>query len=92
MILYIPLDITYSMKEWVNDMLVLNRKPGESIILGDNIEIKILEIQDGKIKIGIEAPKEVSILRKEVYDEVKAENEASINKIDNVIEIIKKLK
>ncbi len=38
-------------------MLILNRKINESIILEDNIEIKILEIQDGKVKIGIEAPK-----------------------------------
>ena len=51
-------------------MLILNRKINESIILEDNIEIKILEIQDGKVKIGIEAPKEVTILRKEVYDEI----------------------
>ena len=51
-------------------MLILNRKVGESIILGDNIEVKILDIQDGKIKIGIEAPKDISILRKEVYDAV----------------------
>ena len=61
-------------------MLVLNRKPGESIILGDNIEIKILEIQEGKIKIGIEAPKDVTILRKEVYEEIIEENKESLEK------------
>ena len=62
-------------------MLILNRKPGESIILNDNIEIKILEIQDGKIKIGIEAPNDVSILRKEVLDEAHMQNkQASENK------------
>ena len=55
-------------------MLILNRKQGESIIIDDKIEIRILEIIDGKIKIGIEAPKEVTILRKEVYDEIKDEN------------------
>lgn len=59
-------------------MLVLNRKINESIILDDGIEIKILEIVDGKVKIGIEAPKEVTILRKEVYEEIsKANNEAA---------------
>lgn len=73
-------------------MLVLNRKPGESIILGDNIEIRILEIQDGKIKIGIEAPKEISILRKEVYDDVKAENEASINTGYDILNVLKNIK
>ncbi len=59
-------------------MLILNRKIGEGIILGDNIEIKILDIQDGKIKIGIEAPKDIPILRKEVYDSVIEENQKSI--------------
>lgn len=72
-------------------MLVLNRKSGESIILGDNIEITILDIQDGKIKIGIEAPRDVSILRKEVYEAVKAENEASVNSNINIFEVIKNL-
>lgn len=59
-------------------MLILNRKAGESIILNDNIEVKILEVQEGRIKIGIEAPRTVSILRKEVYDEVIAENKKSL--------------
>ena len=69
-------------------MLVLNRKPGESIIVGDNIEIKILEIQDGKIKIGIEAPREVSILRKEVYDEVIAENRRSLERDPDIMRLL----
>jgi carbon storage regulator len=55
-------------------MLILNRKVNESLIIDDRIEIKILEIVDGKIKIGIEAPKDVTVLRKEVYDEIKNEN------------------
>lgn len=55
-------------------MLILNRKPGESIIIDDKIEIRILDMVDGKIKIGIEAPKDVTILRREVYDEIKDEN------------------
>jgi len=71
-------------------MLILNRKPGESIILGDNIEIRILEIQDGKIKIGIEAPKEVSILRKEVYDSIKTENEKSLEVQVDILQFLTK--
>lgn len=55
-------------------MLVLKRKAGESIIVADNIEIKIIEVEEGRIKIGIDAPKEVSIIRKEVLDETKSEN------------------
>ncbi len=62
-------------------MLVLKRKAGESIIVNENIEIKIIEIEEGRIKIGIEAPKDVSILRKEVLDEAHMENkQASENR------------
>jgi len=60
-------------------MLILNRKINESIIIDDRIEIKILEIVDGKIKIGIEAPKEISVLRKEIYEEIKEENTQALN-------------
>lgn len=60
-------------------MLILNRKIDESIIIDDRIEIKILEIVDGKIKIGIEAPKEISVLRKEIYEEIKEENTQAAN-------------
>ena len=85
---YTQQSIDYSLKGQVNDMLVLNRKPGESIIVGDNIEIKILEIRDGKIKIGIEAPKDVGILRKEVYDEVIAENRRSLEKNLDIMKLL----
>ena len=60
-------------------MLILNRKINESIIIDDRIEIKILEIVDGKIKICIEAPKEISVLRKEIYEEIKEENTQALN-------------
>ncbi len=75
-------------------MLILNRKIDESIILDDNIEIKILEIQDGKVKIGIEAPKEVTILRKEVYEEVIEENKKSLEngRDSRILEILRRLK
>ena len=55
-------------------MLILSRKIGESIMIDDRIEVKVLEIIDGKIKIGIEAPKDVTVHRKEVYDEIRNEN------------------
>ena len=55
-------------------MLVLSRKFDESIMIGDSVVIKILSIQDGQVKIGIEAPKEVRILRREIYEEIHRSN------------------
>lgn len=60
-------------------MLILTRKKDESIIINGNIEIKIIEIEDGKIRVGIEAPKEIEIFRKELYIKIKEENLAAIN-------------
>ena len=48
-------------------MLVLSRKKNESIIIGDDITIMVVEIRDGKVRLGIEAPKEVPIHRAEIY-------------------------
>lgn len=59
-------------------MLVLTRKKGQSIVINDNIEITFLEIDGGQIRVGINAPKDVSILRKEVYTEIKEENQIAI--------------
>ncbi len=56
-------------------MLVLTRKEDESIMIGDNIEIKVLEIRENQVKIGIEAPRSIPVHRKEVYLSIKAENE-----------------
>lgn len=69
-------------------MLVITRKKGESILIGDDIEIKITKIEDGSVKLAISAPKEKMILRKEVYDKVKEEN---INAISNEIDLTKLL-
>ena len=64
-------------------MLILSRKENESIIIDDNIEIKILEIEEGKVKLGIEAPKDIDIFRKELYLSIEEENiEAAKTKID----------
>ena len=60
-------------------MLTLTRKKGESIVLNNNIEITILEIRGEQIKIGISAPRDVSIYRKEVYLQIQEENKASFS-------------
>lgn len=55
-------------------MLILTRKKDESLIINGNIEIKIISTDDGKVKLGIEAPKTVEIHRKEVFDKIQEEN------------------
>lgn len=55
-------------------MLVLTRKAGEGILIGDNVRVKVLEAQDGKIRIGIEAPEDYRIYRQEVYERICMEN------------------
>ena len=55
-------------------MLVLTRKPGEGIIIGDNIIIKIIEMKSGGIRIGIVAPPDTKIYRQGVYDPIPQEN------------------
>lgn len=55
-------------------MLVITRKKGDAILLGDNIEITVVKIEEGSVKLAISAPKDVTILRKELYNEVTEEN------------------
>ncbi len=59
-------------------MLALTRKPGDSIIINNNIEITVLEVRGDQVKIGIAAPKEIPIYRKEVYLEIQKENQESV--------------
>lgn len=66
-------------------MLILSRKKGETITIDGSIEVTILESTDGKIKLGIEAPKNIEIHRKEVYESIQEENKsAKNNKIVNL--------
>jgi len=55
-------------------MLVLTRKPGEGIVIGDDITIKIVELKGGGVRIGIEAPQDRKIYRQEIYDRITTEN------------------
>lgn len=57
----------------------LTRKKGEALVINNNIEITVLEIRGDQIKIGISAPKDVPIYRKEVYLQIQQENEAAIS-------------
>ena len=59
-------------------MLALTRKKGESLVINNNIEVTILEIRGDQIKLGISAPRDVSIYRKEVYLQIQEENKAEL--------------
>lgn len=55
-------------------MLVLTRKLGENIRIGDSVKITVLEVRSGQVKLGIEAPPEVKIHREEIYARIQEEN------------------
>jgi carbon storage regulator len=63
-------------------MLILSRRINESIIVGDTIEIKVIDITNRVVKLGIEAPKEVLVHRKEVYEAIKTENLLAVPPVD----------
>jgi carbon storage regulator len=70
-------------------MLVLSRKVGQSIFIDDRIEVCILEVAEGSVKIGINAPKDIKILRKEILIEVQEENVESSKNIEKLVNRLK---
>ena len=69
-------------------MLVLTRKPNESIMIGNDIEITVLASEGEQIKLGIHAPKNVEIHRKEVYVSIQEENNQATKTETNILEKI----
>ncbi len=65
-------------------MLILTRKKDESIIINNDIEIQIIGIDEGKVKIGIEAPKHVEIYRSEVFNKIIKSNKEALTTKDKV--------
>lgn len=73
-------------------MLVLSRQRDETIMIGDEVEITIVDIRGDKVRIGITAPREIQVHRKEVYDAIQRENaEASRVQVDDLKAAGKKL-
>lgn len=77
-------------------MLVLTRKLGESIRIGDNITVKIIDLDGRHVKLGIEAPKNIAVNREEIYERIQRENRAaSISKdqgLENIASALRKSK
>jgi carbon storage regulator len=77
-------------------MLVLTRKLGESIRIGDDIVVKVVELDSRHVKLGIEAPKSVSVNRQEIYERIQNENKAASESKDqnlkNVADAFRKSK
>lgn len=63
-------------------MLVLSRKKNESIVIGDDVTIMVVEIRGDKVRLGVEAPKEVPVHRREVYDAIQRKREEGDEKKD----------
>jgi carbon storage regulator len=58
-------------------MLIITRRPGERLVLGDDIKIEVMEISGTTVRIGIDAPRELPVYREELWEAVKQENEAA---------------
>jgi carbon storage regulator len=54
-------------------MLILTRRPGESIKIGDDVDVVVLSMQGNQVRLGINAPKEISVHREEIYNKIKSE-------------------
>lgn len=71
-------------------MLVLTRKENESIMIGDDVEVKVLDLKDNQVKLGIAAPKSISVHRREIYLAIQAENAeaAAVSATDNISKVL----
>lgn len=63
-------------------MLILTRRPGESLYLGDNIKLKVLSVQGKQIKLGLDVPQDVPVYREEVYLKIKEDNRQALECTD----------
>ena len=72
-------------------MLALTRKNGESIIIGNDIEITILDVKGEQIKLGISAPKAVPVYRKEIYLQIQEANKEAVTNTDVSLDVLRGL-
>ena len=67
-------------------MLILTRRVGESIVVGDDIVLTVFEVRGDAVRIGIEAPRSVRVNRKEVYEEIQRSNEQAVSTSDDALD------
>lgn len=68
-------------------MLYLTRKPGETIVIKDNIEVTVIEVRGRAVKLGFNFPSDATVLRKEIHDKIREENIAAAQSGDTLSEI-----
>lgn len=72
-------------------MLILSRNKGQKIIIDHNIVISVVEVSGDQVRIGIEAPADVSIYREEIYDAIQEQNKEAVLQSDNVQELLRNM-
>ncbi len=64
-------------------MLILTRRVGETVMIGDNVTVTVLGVKGNQVRVGVNAPKEVAVHREEIYERIKREEEAGVAKRPN---------
>ncbi|WP_432493427.1 carbon storage regulator CsrA [Kineococcus gypseus] len=72
-------------------MLVLTRKPGESVVIGDEVVVRVLEVRGDVVRVGIEAPRDVQVHRQEVYEAVREANAAAASASEEAVSALQDL-
>ena len=72
-------------------MLVLSRKTNESIVIDGNITVSVLRVDHDNVRIGIEAPLEIPVLRKEIYEAIKTNNREAVGSAERKVKQVKQL-
>jgi len=70
-------------------VLILTRRVGESIVVGDDIVLTVFEVRGDAVRIGIDAPKSVRVNRKEVYEEIQRSNEQAVSTSDDALDALR---
>ena len=67
-------------------MLIITRRPGEKIMVGDDVVVEVIEVHGSSVRIGIAAPKSIPVYREEIWDAVRAENRAAADSSIDLLE------